>query len=272
MAFLRAGEKKQLVVRGIFQARNVFWKAANWLLDLLLPPKCLKCSVRVDSAYAICPDCWKDIQFLSDPKCSVCGYPFGVEMGADFSLIGENKCAACQKTDRTYTKAISAVRYDDESRKMIIGFKYNDRLEYAQYFVNLLKIAGKDIFENCDLIIPVPLHHRRLMKRRYNQSAILSRILARQLSMEHQPQLLERTKNTPPQKGNINKRTLNVRGAFAVRAEFKSKVKDRNILLIDDVFTTGATVENCAKALKRAGAGEIYIATVFRVVSPQQSK
>lgn len=252
--------------------QNIFKRASFWLLDLLLPPKCLKCAEVVDRVHAICPDCWKNIQFLSDPKCSVCGYPFGIETGTDFSLIGENKCAACQKSDRPFTKAVSAMRYDDESRKMIIGFKHNDRLEYAQYFANLLKMAGKDIFSECDIIIPVPLHPKRLLQRRYNQSAVLSRILARDLNIKHKPRMLERTKNTPPQQGNIKKRSLNVRGAFKVGTGFKERLKDKKVLLIDDVYTTGATVENCARTLKRAGAAEIYVATVFRTVSPQQLK
>lgn len=258
--------------RGIFQIKNNIRHSAQWLLDVLLPPKCLKCAARVDSAHAICPDCWKDIQFLTDPRCIVCGYPFGLEMGTDYSLIGESACGACQNVKRSFTKAVSALRYDDDSRQMIIGFKHHDRLEYAKYFSNLLKFAAADLIEKSDLIVPVPLHNRRLIQRRYNQSAVLSQMLARETHIRHEPQLLQRTKNTPPQQGNINKRSLNVRGAFKVSNRHKHLIKEKSILLIDDVYTTGATVENCAKALKHAGAEEVFVATVFRVVSPQQRK
>lgn len=261
-----------MVGRGIFNTINPLKTLARQLLDILLPPKCLNCAKRVESPHAICPDCWKDIHFISDPKCTVCGYPFGVEMSSEIGLTGKNECATCFQTERAYTKAISAIRYDDESRKMIIGFKHNDRLEYAQFFVNLLKIAGQNIFDECDIIVPVPLHRKRLLNRRYNQSAVLSRLLARELFIEHEPEALKRTKNTPPQQGNKNKRHLNVRGAFSIKSKFENKIREKRVLLIDDVYTTGATVEYCARALRRAGAEKIFVATVFRTVSPQELK
>ncbi len=272
MAFLGTREKKQIVLRGIFQVKSNIHRTALWLLDVLLPPKCLKCAARVDSAHAICPDCWKDVQFLTDPRCAICGYPFGLEMGTDFSLIGESTCGACQNVKRSFSKAVSALRYDDDSRQMIIGFKHHDRLEYVSYFTNLLKMSAADLVEASDMIVPVPLHPKRLIQRRYNQSALLSRKLASDFGKAHEPSLLERTKNTPPQQGNINKRSRNVQGAFKVGSKHKDQIRGKSVLLIDDVYTTGATVENCAKALKRAGAANVYVATVFRVVSPQQRK
>ena len=265
MAFLRADEKKQMIERG----NKTFIKAAKSLgtliLDMVLPPKCLNCAARVDQAHNICPDCWKVLHFISDPKCSCCGYPFEFDVGNDF---GENKCGACQKVTRSYDKAVSALRYDDESRKMIISFKHQDKLEYTRYFAKLLKQAGADLFVDTDIIIPVPLHKRRLFARRYNQSALLSRILAKDMSIEHQSDLLQRTKNTPPQQGSINKRSKNVKGAFKVAQKFKNTLNNKNILLIDDVYTTGSTAENCAKVLKKAGATKVYILTVFRVIAP----
>lgn len=241
-------------------------------LDVVLPPKCLKCAARVEQAHNICPDCWKGLHFISEPKCICCGYPFGLKMGIDYNVLGENRCGACQNVSRSFDQAISALRYDDDSRTMIIGFKHHDKLEYASYFAKLLNHAGAAFFKECDIIAPVPLHKKRLLKRRYNQSALISRILARELSLEHGPDLLIRTKNTPPQQGNIKKRSKNVRGAFKVGPKQRQAVKGKNILLIDDVYTTGSTAENCAKALKKAGAEKVNVLTIFRVVSPQNLK
>lgn len=272
MAFLSVDEKKQMTV-GVNNNRLRWLRYfGKTLLDLLLPPKCLKCSVRVDQAHSICPECWKELHFITDPKCICCGYPFEISLGNDYSALGEQRCGACQKVERSFDRAVSALRYDDDSRQMIIGFKHQDKVEYAVYFTKLLNQAGATFFDNVDLIIPVPLHKKRLLSRRYNQSALLSRLLAREHRITHYAELLERTKNTPPQQGNLNKRSKNVRGAFKVGSNYKNVIKNKTILLIDDVYTTGSTAENCARALKKAGAEAVYVLTVFRVISPQNPK
>jgi ComF family protein len=267
MTFLRALEKKQIISRGIKSIFLSLHRIYQQSLDLILPPKCLNCSVRLDQAHNICPDCWKDLHFISEPMCSCCGFPFGAEMGLDFTAIGENRCRRASKKEHPFDKAVSAIRYDDYSRNMIIGFKHQDKLEYTRYFAKLLKQAGSSLFHNIDMIIPVPLH-----KRRYNQSALISRILASDLNVLLETDLLLRTKNTPPQKGNMNKRSKNVKGAFKVVSKDSKPLKGRRILLIDDVYTTGATAENCAKALKKAGADKVYVLTIYRVITPQNLK
>lgn len=241
------------------------------ILDLILPPKCLKCSQRVDSAHNICPECWKNITFITDPKCFICGLPFDIETNNEKILFNESLCGVCEKGGRSFDRAVSALRYDDESRKMIISYKHQDRTEYAKYFAKLLEQAGKELFDNVDIIIPVPLHRNRLITRRFNQSALVSHALARELCVEHKPQLLLRTKNTPPQQGNSNKRSINVKGAFNISPKDASQIKDTNILLIDDVYTTGATAENCAKTLKRNGAKAVYVLTIYRALQPQST-
>ena len=255
-----------MIKRGI---KTGFLSVGRVLLDLLLPPKCLRCHVRVGDADSICPDCWKGLHFISDPKCRCCGYPFGIDSTLNLNELGETLCGQCQKVDRSFDKAVSALRYDDDSRQLIISFKHNDRLEYVGFFTKLLMQAGADLLNDTDLIVPVPLHKRRLLERRYNQSALLSRSLSRKLSIPHEPSLLVRKKNTPPQKGNINKRSINVRGAFKVGPGNEAKIKGASILLIDDVYTTGATIENCAKILKKAGADKVDVLTLLRVISPQ---
>tara|TARA_R110002096_G_scaffold436105_1_gene668022 strand:- start:25374 stop:26192 length:819 start_codon:yes stop_codon:yes gene_type:complete len=272
MAFLDADEKKQMLVGANNKRLRWMHAAGQTVLDLLLPPKCLKCSGRVDQAHSLCPDCWKGLHFITDPKCKCCGYPFEINLGNDYSALGEQLCGACQKIERSFDKAVSALRYDDDSRQMVIGFKHQDKVEYAAYFVKLLSQAGATMLCDVDIIVPVPLHKMRLLSRRYNQSALLSRLFAREHGIVHTAELLERTKNTPPQQGNLSKRFKNVRGVFKVGPKHKDTIKNKTILLIDDVYTTGSTTENCARCLKKAGAAKVYVLTVFRVISPQNPK
>lgn len=270
MAFLMTDGKTQFLMWGIKKIITTIRQAVHMVLDVLLPPKCLKCSTRLADAHNICPNCWKNLHFISDPKCNGCGFPFGSELGVDYSILGETYCAACQTSPHTFDMAASALRYDDESRSMVIGFKHQDRTEYTQYFSKIIRQAGRDFWNDADILVPVPLHKRRLLSRRYNQSALLSECLSRQLGIPHIPEALERTKNTPPQQGNLNKRSKNVRGAF--KAKKYVDLEGKNIVLIDDVYTTGSTADSCAKALKAAGANKVYLLTVFRVISPVTTK
>lgn len=272
MAFLEADEKGQLTMGGNNKGFKRVRSIGHAILDLLLPPKCLKCTTRIDQAHNVCPQCWKDLHFITDPKCYRCGYPFEITLGNDYSVLGVQICGACQKVERSFDRAASALRYDDYSREMVIGFKHQDKVEYATYFTKLLSQAGLEFFDEADMIMPVPLHKRRLLSRRYNQSALLSRGLADKYGIEHNVTLLERTKNTPPQQGNLSKRSRNVKGAFKVVSDHKNTLKNKTILLIDDVYTTGSTAENCARSLKKAGAKKVNILTVFRVISPQNPK
>lgn len=230
------------------------------LLDLLLPPRCLKCGGVVDRAHGLCPDCWKELVFLEDPACTGCGYPFDYDVGPDVL------CAACTRTPRKFDHARAALRYDDASRSMVIGFKHTDRTDYARYFATLLYQAGRDMFGEAHMILPVPLHKRRLFQRRYNQAALMSHHLSAMTEVAVFQNLLQRSKYTPPQKGGLIKRTKNVRGAFRLAPD--AVVQDKNIILIDDVFTTGATVEGCAALLKKKGAAQVNILTLCRVVRP----
>lgn len=244
MAFLASRAKRQII---------------DPLLDLLLPPRCLKCGLVVDRADGLCPDCWKELVFLEGPACAACGYPFEYE-GA--------LCAACLRTPRKFDRARAALRYDDASRVMVINFKHADRTEYARYFAALLYQAGRDMFEGAHMILPVPLHKRRLFQRRYNQAALISRYLGEKTGVAVFQNLLQRSKHTPPQEGGHKKRKKNVSGAFCLRPTADVSVKGKNIILVDDVFTTGATVEGCAALLKKNGAVRVDVLTLCRVHRP----
>ncbi len=251
----------------LIKTKNLINKVSHWALNVILPPQCLSCSVRIDKAHNICPNCWKDLNFISEPMCDCCGYPF--EFQVHHGNIGKNLCGQCLSQERSFDKAISALRYDTISRKMIIGYKHHDRTEFAVFFAKLLQQIGNEILNQTDIIIPVPLHQRRLFKRRYNQSALIAEILSKEYNIKHVPELLVRIKNTPPQEGNVRKRAKNVRGAFKINPEQADKIKGKTILLIDDVYTTGATIENCSIVLKKSGAETINVMTVTRVITPK---
>jgi ComF family protein len=163
------------------------------------------------------------------------------------------------------------LRYDDASRRLVLGLKYGDRLDGAAAFAEWMARAGADVLAGADMIVPVPLHWTRLFARRYNQAAVLALALGRLCGVAVMPDALVRVRRTPQQAGLSQKaRWRNVRGAFRLRAGLADRLAGRRIVLIDDVVTTGATVEGCARALRRAGAGGVDVLSLARVVRPDQ--
>jgi ComF family protein len=241
--------------------------AARRLVDLVYPPLCTACGTRVDEAHSLCAACWRKISFLDGPCCTLCGLPFEVDPGTD------TLCAACFAAPRAFDCARAIFAYDEASKPLILAFKHGDRLEHAPAFARWLERAGRDLLADTDLLVPVPLHRWRLWRRRYNQAAVLAARLARLTGKPHAPLLLERRRATPSQgaAGSAKARRRNVLGAFRVRAEEQARLRNRNVLVVDDVFTTGATVEACARALKRAGAARVHVLSLARVVRPVSS-
>ena len=165
--------------------------------------------------------------------------------------------------------ARSAVLYDDASRPLILSFKHGDRMHLHMTFGPWLKRAGAEFLQDCDMVVPVPLHWRRMVARRYNQSALLAESIARGTGIEYRPSLLKRIRHTPVQ-GHLSAkdRYRNVKSAFVVAEKSKAEVRGKKIVLVDDVYTTGATIEECAKTLYEAGAARIDVLTVARVSRP----
>jgi len=239
-------------------------RIATSVLDALLPQRCLCCGVIVDSAGAICPDCWKGLAFLAEPTCHQCGIPFPYEM-PDGTV-----CAACTAHPPAFDRARAAFEYDDASRPLITQFKYGDQTDRAPAFGRMLLRVARPLLGVADLIAPVPLHRWRLIARRYNQAALLSSALARESGVPLVIDLMVRRRSTPPQVGmSARARQRNVAGAFSIGPADKAVVADKRVLLVDDVFTTGATVEECAKVLRRAGAAGIDVVTLARVIRPK---
>lgn len=234
-------------------------RAATALLDLLLPPRCLACGATVSEAGTLCASCWRGITFLGAPCCACCGLPFEFEAG------GAALCGACARERPPFDCARAVMRYDEASRGLILAFKHGDRLHMAPAFGTWLKRAGSDLIAVADLAVPVPLHWTRLFARRYNQAAVLAHALRAAGGPPVGVDWLLRRRRTPSQgKRSAAAREHNVRAAFALKPG--REVRGKRILLIDDVFTTGATVGECARVLRRAGAASVSVLTLARTV------
>ncbi len=236
-------------------------RGADGVLGLLLPRRCLSCGATVESDGALCVECWSNVRFLAPPACACCFFPFEYDMGP------EALCAACAARHPAYDRARAAFAYDESSRGPVLAFKHGDRLDAAPAFARLVIQAAGPLLAGNPLIVPVPLHRSRLMARRYNQAAELARAIGAQTDLPVSTDLLVRRRRTPSQGrfGPVQRRR-NVRGAFGVRGRREGEVRGRTVLLIDDVLTTGATVEACARPLLRAGANAVDVLTLARVV------
>lgn len=239
--------------------KNILLSMLKAGLDILIPPRCLKCSTLVDIQGTLCPSCWASITFIDSPLCERCGFPF------EHDMEGEALCGACIEAPPLYEKARSLMVYNQEARDLILYLKHGDGTHLAPYITDwMLKFAP----EAYDLIVPVPLHWTRLFWRSYNQSALLGNALSKSLGIPTLPDALVRQRRTPSQGGLSRKgRNENVKGAFAANKKHISLLKGKAILLVDDVWTTGATVIECAKVLKKAGATSIYILTIARAMA-----
>lgn len=239
-------------------------RAGRVVLDFLYPPSCAACRAPVSEPHALCSECWKAIGFLDGPMCAICGLPFELDPGAD------TICGACHAHPPPFDCARSVMRYDDASRKPILALKRADRLDLALPFARWLQRSGKSLIEQADIIVPVPLHWRRLWERRYNQSALLAELISRHSRKPLELLALQRSRPTPSQGEMVSAkaRRRNVRGAFSVDSTRQLAVAGKTVLLVDDVLTTGATVAACARALKRAKAARVLVLTLARVVRP----
>jgi ComF family protein len=235
------------------------WKSAA--LDLLFPPLCVACRAPVGPGGGFCAGCWGRITFLDGPGCACCGIPFPVDLQDTASL-----CAACHARPPAFDTARAILAYDEHSRAAVLALKHADRLDLVPGFARWLTRVGKPALADADVIVPVPLHRWRLWARRYNQSAELAQRLGRDGKLPADPFALVRSRATPSQgaMASAKARRRNVLSAFKVPE--RQRIAGRRVLLVDDVITTGATAEACARALKRAGAVKVHVLALARVV------
>lgn len=230
-------------------------------LDILLPPRCLGCGDGLADHGRLCAGCWSGLAFITEPCCDACGYPF------EHVLPGGGLCGACTARRPPWRRGRSALVYDDASRDLVLAFKRGDRTELAGPLAAMMVQTGSGLLAGCDLVLPVPLHRGRLFARRYNQSVLLSRAIARTASLDHAPDLLLRVRPTVSQGGlDRRQRQRNVRGAFRLRRP----VDGRRVLLVDDVLTTGATAAAATRVLLAGGAASVDVLTLARVATAGQ--
>ncbi len=233
------------------------------LINLLLPPRCLICGKTLGKNNGLCAQCFNKIKFISTPYCECCGRPFVSEAGLSFNK--KALCGQClHRSDKYIKMQRSAFIYDDFAKKLILDFKFYDKTVSAETLANMLFTAGRDIWQQKpDLLIPVPLHRLRLLTRRYNQSALLVKFLALKTGIAADYFSLRRKRNTIPQvKLSGASRRKNLRYAFNVHNS--EAIKNKKVVLIDDVSTTGSTLRECAKTLQKAGAKEVFAVTLAR--------
>ncbi|MCG8360753.1 MAG: ComF family protein [Kiloniellales bacterium] len=230
-------------------------------LNAILPPRCIACGITVERPGNLCPDCWDGMDFLAPPWCTACGLPFEYDLGA------EALCGDCSRALPPYARGRAVMAYDEASRRLLLRFKHSDRTDAAPAFAAWMARAGAALAEEAELIVPVPLHWTRLFRRRYNQAALLALALGRRCDKPVVTDLLLRRRATPSQ-GRLSRsaRARNVAGAFAVKPARRARLRGRRVLLIDDVMTTGATLEACSRALLAGGAGAVDVLVLARVL------
>jgi ComF family protein len=238
------------------------------IVDFALPPRCPACGAVTAEPHRFCLGCWQSLAFLGDPCCRRCGLPF--EYG-DSSL----ECGRCLASPPRYDRLRAAVAYGDIARRVALKLKYGGRPGIAETLARFMErhleaAAGES--DGGPLLVPVPLHRWRIWKRGYNQAALIAGALSRRSGVPAAADVLRRIRPTPPLKGlGRRERALAVRGAFEAPPAARGKLDGRAVVLIDDVFTSGATADACASALKRAGAGSVGLLCWARVVAARDT-
>ncbi|WP_051048839.1 ComF family protein [Rhodopseudomonas sp. B29] len=245
--------------------RRALQRAAQLALDIALPTLCVACREPV-AGDGVCAACWAQLSFIAPPYCDRLGIPFVYDPGP--GMLSMQAIA----DPPAYARARAAVRYDDIAKTLVHGLKFHDRTDLAPTMGQWMAHAGKPLLDEADVLVPVPLHWRRGFSRRYNQSGALARAIGKQTGLPVAVEALRRIRPTAHQIGlSRSERAANVQGAFKVAADRKHVIQGRRVVLIDDVLTSGATVDACARALLRAKAASVDVLVFARVVDTLKS-
>ncbi len=240
--------------------RDFVGATARLALDIALPTLCVACRAPVRGE-GLCASCWSQVSFIERPYCERLGIPFVYDPGP--GLLSMEAIA----DPPAYGRARAAVRYDDVARAMVHALKYQDRTDLAPVMGRWMARAGTELLADADIVVPVPLHWRRGLARRYNQAAMLATAIGRRADVPVAHDLLKRTRHTEQQVGlSRADRAANVQGAFAVPDAAKASIRGKRVVLVDDVLTSGATTDACARALLRARAAGVDVLVFARVV------
>jgi ComF family protein len=253
-------------LRGALNAcRDAFAHLPKLALDVALPTLCVSCREPVDGE-GVCAACWAKLSFIAPPFCPRLGIPFVYDPGPE--LLSMEAIAS----PPAYQRARAAVRYDDVARTLVHSLKYQDRTDLAPAMGRWMARAGQELLADADVLVPVPLHWRRGWSRRYNQSGALARVISRQSGVKLASEALRRIRATEQQIGlSRPQRAANVQGAFKVAPERSADIAGRRVILIDDVLTSGATTDACARALLRAKAAQVDVLVFARVVDSHRA-
>ncbi len=240
--------------------------AFRLVLDFALPQLCPSCRAPLSEGEGLCAACWSKLSLIEPPYCVRLGIPFAYDPGP--GLLSMEAIA----NPPAYDRARAVVRYDDVARTLVHGLKYSDRLDLSPMMGRWMARAGRELLADADALVPVPLHWRRRWARRFNQSAALAGSISAFCDVPVAYSGLKRVRATPQQVGRSRmERADNVQGAFVVPAEHRVDIAGRRLVLIDDVLTSGATVDACTRALLRAGAAHVDVLVFARVVAPARS-
>jgi len=230
-------------------------------IHFLFPPRCMGCGVETTTDFALCGACWRETSFITGLVCDHCGTPLPGEAHGETVL-----CDDCLMFQRPWAHGRAALVYDGNARKMVLALKHGDRLDMVRAMAGWMAEKARALDLTDTLVAPVPLHRWRYFHRKYNQSALLARCVARNLNLAYCPDLLRRTRATKPHKGlGHDERMANQLGAIAVSGAQRKKIAVKRVLLVDDVMTSGATLGACADACLSANAKEVIVLVLARV-------
>lgn len=243
------------------QAARLAWRG---LVDSLLPAQCMLCQVEVDEPGRVCADCWPSLAFIAEPLCPCCGTPFTIPVPE--GLV----CGACLRKPPRFRRARAVFAYGGGGRELVLRFKRGDRTDLAPGLAGLMRQAGAALLADCDLVVAVPLHPSRLWRRRFNQAALLAQALGGLSAKPVRLGMLERQRATRSlgHAGRAERRRI-LAGAIRVAPRHARGLAGQQVLLVDDVLTTGATASACCRALLQAGAASVDVLTLARVVRPE---
>jgi len=252
--------------RGALHLCRAAWQhTARAALDIALPTLCVACREPV-AGEGVCATCWAKLSFIAPPFCARLGIPFVYDPGP--GILSMQAIA----DPPAYHRARAALRYDDVARTLVHQLKYHDRTDLAPAMGRWMARAGKELLDGADVLVPVPLHWRRGFSRRFNQSGALARAISRQSGVPVSRDALRRIRPTEHQIGLSRKeRATNVQGAFRVAPERRAEIQGRRVILVDDVLTSGATADACARALLRAKAAQVDVLVFARVVDAHKA-
>lgn len=233
------------------------------IVSFVYPPRCLACGVETETEKALCGACWADTHFITPPACDICATPLPGALSDDRLL-----CDGCLTHPQSWTAGRAVAVYSGTARRIIMSLKHGDRLDVAGPLGSWMAGAAEDLIAKTDVVVPVPLHWSRLLRRKYNQAALLAQSISAQTQVPNIPDLLLRKRRTTMQKGMRKQERLeNQRQAVIVNPKQAHHLRKKRVLLVDDVLTTGATLSACAEACYTGGADDVNAVVFARVAT-----